>query len=112
MHITAKDRQRQKTTTNGVLSGGPADRESGLRDENAVGGDGVVAAMAVRRAEIALFFDVGDLAARGNLAVAAHDTATRKRCEPEKSHETHYPSEGRKPRRHRLPQFVQQTMYR
>jgi hypothetical protein len=49
----------------------------------------VIAAVAVRLAGAALLFDVGQLAARGELTVAADYTAARQRPKPKEPHQTH-----------------------
>jgi hypothetical protein len=54
--------------------------------------------MAMRGATVAFFLDVRDLAARRDLAIAAHDTAARERCEAEKPNQTHHSSERRQRR--------------
>ena len=72
--------------------GGPA--SSGRSGERYCGGqtvgrDRVVAAMAVACAALALFLDVGDFTARGELAVAAHDASACQCGEPQQTNQTH-----------------------
>jgi hypothetical protein len=50
--------------------------------------------MTVRGTRVALFFDVRDFTARGDLAIASDDAAAGERGEPEKSNETHHASEA------------------
>jgi len=89
----------------------PAHRQGGLRDQQPVRRHGVVPSMPMRRTGIALFLHVRDLAARGNLAIAADHTSARERCEAEKSNQTHHPSAAARCGTN-CYEFVEQTMYR
>ena len=51
--------------------------------------DGVVAPVAVRVARAAFFLDVGDFAARGELAITSYDAPAIQRPKSEESYETH-----------------------
>jgi hypothetical protein len=53
------------------------------------GADRLVPLMADLTAAATLFFDVGDLAERCHLTIAAGDTPALQRREPKKSNETH-----------------------
>src|SRR5688500_11261150 len=51
--------------------------------------DRVIAAVTVRLTGAALLLDVGQLAARGELAIPADHTATGQRSKPEEPYQTH-----------------------
>ena len=71
-----------------MVSGSSGENRRGSRGE-AFRHHGVVAAMSVHLAVRALLFDVSQLAARGELAVAADYAAASERPKPEEPHETH-----------------------
>src|SRR4051794_18941134 len=74
-------------------SGRSADERAHAKREprrDAPSGDRVVPPMTVTAAGMALFLDIGDLAARGDFAVPADDASTTKSSEAQKPNETHH----------------------
>jgi hypothetical protein len=73
----------------GSLSGKRCEAD-GRHDGKPLGGDRVISPMAMAAAGLTFFFDVGEFAAGGHLAIAADDASAGKRRESEKPNETHH----------------------